>query len=52
MQPATESETNSAYGSNPGKRRDRIAELRDYYAQLYASHGLKSPLALRDTYAV
>lgn len=36
-----------SYGSHGSKNNARLAELRDYYAQLYAEHGLAVPSELR-----
>lgn len=41
-----------SYGSGSGKNSNRLAELRDYYAQLYAEHGLSVPSELRNPHPV
>lgn len=42
-----------SYGSGSGKNNNnRLAELRDYYAQLYAEHGLSVPSELRNPHPV
>ena len=43
-----------SYGSSAdlGKSSSRLAELRDYYAQLYAEHGLSVPSELRNPHPV
>lgn len=42
-----------SYGSgSQGKNSNRLAELRDYYAQLYAEHGLSVPSELRNPHPV
>ena len=48
----TGGDDSGSYGSGSAKNNNRLAELRDYYAQLYAEHGLSVPSELRNPHPV